>query len=126
LKIGGPPLIGLDPEVDEGGEEENKEDGDHSHPPLETTFFWEFAIPGVPDGPNSTSAKSFFLQCDLVRPELLFIINKRSTLKTFTAVDFVAAMACLSDLDDIFYPPLESLVLLAVPDNAVISLSSLS
>ena len=26
-------------------------------------------------------------------------------------------MACLSDLDDIFYPPLESLVLLAVPDN---------
>ena len=38
LKIGGPPLVGLDPEVDEDGEEENKEDGHHSHPPLESTF----------------------------------------------------------------------------------------
>ena len=38
LKIGGPPLVGLDAEVDEDGEEQNKEDGHHSHPPLETTF----------------------------------------------------------------------------------------
>jgi len=109
LKIGGPPLVGLDAEVDEDGEEQNKEDGHHSHPPLESTLFWEFAIPGVPDGPNGTTTKSFFLQCDLVGPELLFIINKSSTLETFPAVDFVAAIACLSDLDDIFYPPLESL-----------------
>ena len=222
LKIGGPPLIGLDPEVDEGGEEENKEDGDHSHPPLETTFCNRYhyhhnhphhhhhhplestfcyhrqhqfhrrycqhyplgSSPSTPQthlflgicnsgrtwrtwakryhqkltqtflhkcrnqnarliwqkdwlgkrhditwihtyraktsitkklkmwisiSPNGTTAKSFFLQCDLVGPELLFIINKSSTLETFPAVDFVAAIACLSDLDDIFYPPLESL-----------------
>jgi len=114
LKIGGPPLVGLDPEVDEDGEEENKEDGHHSHPPLETTFFWESAIAGVPDGPDSTTAKSHILQRDRVGSEPLCVTNDKSrTLEIFTAVDLVAALACLSDLDDIFYPPLESLVLLA-------------
>ena len=119
LLVWSPPLVGLDAEIDEAGEEEDEEEGDDSNPPLKTTFHSvEVASPAVHHRPGqkfSTSIKKVVkilnpLDCCMGKA-FLCKINPDAPFDDFRIApvvdpteDLVATCPSLLDYSNIFDP----------------------
>ena len=74
-----PPLVRLDAEVDEGGEEKDEEDGHHPHPPLKAASHFELAVLSVLHRPEQKISTSRFYKC---QTHLITVFENPASLRT--------------------------------------------